>query len=62
MATSSIFASVEINDPQKVELFIRALESSEKAVKSRPAVKSCNSSILRDSDSIRQFLEIRKKK
>lgn len=56
MATSSIFASVELEDPEKIERFFCALESSEKAVKSCPPVKSSNISILRDPDSIRQLL------
>ncbi len=56
MATSSIFTHISIKDPKKVELFINALESSEKAVKNRPTAKSCDISVVRDSDGIRRLM------
>ncbi len=59
MATSSIFTNISIKDPKKIELFISALESSEKAVKNRPAVKSYDISVVRDSDSIRWLMKKR---
>lgn len=36
MATSSIFAKIRIDDPEKVEAFIDALEKSENEPKRRP--------------------------
>lgn len=56
MATSSIFTNISIKDPEKIELFIKALESSEEAVKNRPTVKDCNISVAHDSESIRRFM------
>lgn len=60
VATSSLFASVTITDPEKSERFIRALEASEKAAGNRPAKESVNITFLRDTDSIRKLVEKRK--
>lgn len=55
MATSSIFAQVEINDAQAAERFITALEESEKAQakkkRTAPAIP-----IVRDKDEIRRLM------
>lgn len=59
MATSSIFANITIKDPKKVEQFIDALESSERAVRNRQTEKSSSISVLRDNDSIRRLIEKR---
>lgn len=60
VATSSLFTSVTITDPEKAEQFIRALESSEKAAGNRLAKESVNITFLRDADSIRKLVEKRK--
>ncbi len=56
MAISSIFTNILIKDPEKIDLFIDALESSEEAVKNRPITEGSNISILRDADSTRKFM------
>lgn len=55
MATSSIFTNIVIDDPQKAERFITALEASEKAKASR--TKTAHAiPVLKDIDAIRQLM------
>ncbi len=58
MATSSIFAQVEITDAQSAEQFITALEESEKAQAKRKRVEPAIP-IVRDKDAIRRLMEKR---
>lgn len=55
MATSSIFAHVEITDQKKAERFINALEESEKAQakkkRTAPAIP-----VMRNADDIRKLM------
>ena len=55
MATSSIFAHVEITEPKKAERFVTAIEESEKAqaMKKRTAPTI---SVMRDADDIRRLM------
>ncbi len=55
MATSSIFAHVEINDVKKAEQFVTALEESEKAqAKKRRTAPVI--SVMKDTNDIRRLL------
>ena len=54
MATSSIFAKVEIKDPKTAERFIEALEESEKEQADAPSVQAYP--MLRDLDKIRKLV------
>ena len=55
MATSSIFAHVEINDAKKAEQFVTALEESEKAqAKKRRTAPVI--SVMKDTNDIRRLL------
>ncbi len=55
MATSSIFAHVEINDPKQAERFVAALEESERAQakkkRTAPAIP-----VMKDADAIRRLM------
>lgn len=55
MATSSIFAHVEITDPEKAEQFVTALEESERAqAKKKQTAPSIP--VMRDADDIRKLV------
>ena len=55
MATSSIFAHVEINDVKKAEQFVTALEESEKAqAKKRRTAPVI--SVMKDTNDIQRLL------
>ncbi len=56
MATSSIFANIEITDPEKVARFSKALEESiELSKKHKPTPSGVK--IVRDKDEIRKLLQ-----
>lgn len=54
MATSSIFARIRIDNPEKVDAFIEALEISENASKRKSAVQI--KPPLTDYDAIRKLM------
>lgn len=54
MATSSIFAKVRINDPNKAEAFIDALVASENKPKRKPSIQV--KPPLTDYDAIRRLM------
>ena len=58
MATSSIFTRVKITHPKKVEMFVEALEASEKAQINKPSAPSIP--VLKDLDEIRKLVAKRK--
>lgn len=58
MATSSIFAQVKITDPKKIEMFVDALEASEKAQINKTSAPSIP--VLKDLDEIRKLVAKRK--
>ena len=58
MATSSIFAHVKITDPEKVEMFLDALEASEQAQINKPSATSIP--VLKDLEEIRKLVAKRK--
>ena len=58
MATSSIFAHVKITDPKKAEMFVEALEASEKAQINKPTAPSIP--VMKDLDEIRKLVAKRK--
>ena len=55
MATSSIFAHVEITDAKKAEQFVMALEESEKAQANRKRTAPVIS-VMKDANDIRKLL------
>ena len=55
MATSSIFANVEITDSQKAEQFVAALEESETAQAKKKRTDSVIS-VMRDINDIRNLM------
>lgn len=55
MATSSIFAHVEINDVKEAEQFVTALEESEKAQAKKQRTAPVIS-IMKDTNDIRRLL------
>ena len=55
MATSSIFAHVEINDAKKAERFVRALEESEQAQAKKKRTAPVIS-VMKDANDIRKLL------
>lgn len=57
MATSSIFAKIQISDPEKVEAFIDALEKAENRPRKKPS-KSVQS-LIKDIDEIRKIMSKR---
>lgn len=59
MATSSIFASFNINDPKTAEAFVEALEQSAKDPKRVPT--SPEPKFLTDRNEIMEFFAQRKK-
>lgn len=59
MATSSIFASVKIDTPEKAKAFVAALEASEKDRVKRLTPKH---SLTTDSEVLLRMSELRKKK
>lgn len=59
MATSSIFANVKITDPKKAEMFVEALEASEKALANKPSASPIPT--LTDLDAIRKLMAKRLK-
>ena len=54
MATSTIFAHVRITDPQKVDMFVDALEASEQAQINKSSAQSIP--LLKDLDEIRKLV------
>ncbi len=54
MATSSIFAHVEITDPKKAELFVSALTESEMAQSKKHTAPAI--SVMKDKDDIRKLM------
>ncbi len=56
MATSSIFANIEITDPEKVARFSKALEESIELSRKRKPIAS-GVKIMRDKDEIRKLLQ-----
>ena len=52
--TSSIFAHVRITDPQKVDMFVDAMEASEQAQINKPSAQSIP--VLKDLDEIRKLV------
>ncbi len=60
MATSSIFHNVIINDSQKAEAFISAIESS--IADPYNSSTTINANIAPDKDEIRRLHELRRKK
>lgn len=59
MATSSIFASIKINDPEEAEAFINALEASANDPKIGPSAPIIPT--VTDLDEIRKLMGKRKK-
>ena len=59
MATSSIFHNVVINDPQKADAFISAIEASIADPYKRP--EGPVATVESDPDKIRQLHELRRK-
>lgn len=55
MATSSIFAHVEINDVKKAEQFVMALEESEKAQEKKQRTAPVIS-VMKDTNDIQRLL------
>lgn len=57
MATSSIFAQVKIDDPEKAEAFMDALEASENKPKRKPSIS--DRSLVTDIDEIKKIMSKR---
>lgn len=57
MATSSIFTQVKIDDPEKAEAFMDALEVSENKPKRKPSIS--DRSLVTDIDEIKKIMSKR---
>lgn len=59
MATSSIFANIKITEPEKIEAFVKALESS--IADPMPPSNAPRKMVLSNPDKIRELWNKRKK-
>ena len=56
MATSSIFAQVNIDTPSKLESFLKALEEAENIKKNSPQPRPSGIRLVTDPDEIRKMM------